>query len=100
MVLRLNLARIDGANVDSEGNELSICYEHISAFSKGSEHVGSLLSVIREFGALDASVIQSYCRQVLEGLSFLHRNNCAVGGLTANNVLVTERGVIKLSDCK
>ena len=53
---------------------------------------------MREFGVLEPTVIQAYTRQILRGLEFLHRNNFVVGGVTTDNILITNEGVAKLCD--
>lgn len=59
---------------------------------------GSLYSILAEFGALDEEVIAVYTRQVLLGLSYLHRRHIIHRDIKGANILITNTGVVKLSD--
>ncbi|KAH8613013.1 FHA domain [Trypanosoma vivax] len=59
---------------------------------------GSLRHLLDNFGVLSPVVICSYLGQTLEGLFYLHKNNIVHSDLKAANILITDRGRVKLSD--
>lgn len=60
---------------------------------------GSIESIIQAFdGPLSPTVAAKFARHVANGLSFLHVRGVAHRDLKGANVLVTDRGVAKLSD--
>ncbi|ESL07614.1 protein kinase [Trypanosoma rangeli SC58] len=59
---------------------------------------GSLRHLLDNFGALSPGVICSYLRQTLEGLHYLHQHNLVHSDVKAANILITEKGRVKLSD--
>ncbi|KAG5511194.1 hypothetical protein JKF63_07136 [Porcisia hertigi] len=59
---------------------------------------GSLRHLLDNFGALSPGVILSYLHQALEGLAYLHRHNIVHSDFKAANILITEKGKVKLSD--
>lgn len=59
---------------------------------------GSLRHLLENFGALSPGVICSYLAQTLEGLRYLHENDIVHSDVKAANILVTDKGRVKLSD--
>lgn len=59
---------------------------------------GSLASMLRKFGCLPEPVIAKYTRQILLGLDYLHKNRVIHRDIKGANVLVDDRGTIKLAD--
>ncbi|KAL4217458.1 Mitogen-activated protein kinase kinase kinase 2 [Mactra antiquata] len=59
---------------------------------------GSLVDVMNKYGALSESVAGKYTRQMLEGLSFLHRNVIVHRDIKGANVLRDNAGNVKLAD--
>ncbi|AYU76096.1 protein kinase, putative [Leishmania donovani] len=59
---------------------------------------GSLRHLLDNFGALSPGVILSYVHQALEGLAYLHRHNIVHSDFKAANILITEKGKVKLTD--
>ena len=59
---------------------------------------GSIRSLIDKFGALTATLVRVYTKQLLLGLEYLHRHGIAHRDIKGANLLVTNDGVIKLAD--
>lgn len=59
---------------------------------------GSLASVIKKFGQLPESLVRLYTYQILEGLAYLHEHNILHRDIKGANILVSDKGVIKLAD--
>ncbi len=53
--------------------------------------------MLRRFGALSASVVRRYTRDVLRGLSYLHSNDVVHGDLRPATVLLSHTGDCKLT---
>lgn len=84
-----NIVRYIGTELSAD-NTLCIFLEYISG--------GSIKTLINKFGPLNESVVKSYSRQLLLGLEYLHRNGIAHRDIKGANCLVSNDGVIKLSD--
>jgi len=59
----------------------------------------SVQEIINDFGSFDEKVIQTYSRQLLEGLKYLHEQNIYHKNFKPRNILVDPDGNIKISDC-
>ena len=59
---------------------------------------GSLKSIIQKYHSLEVDIIKRYARQLLEGLSYLHKNNIVHRDLKSANVLISDTGLVKLTD--
>lgn len=59
---------------------------------------GSLRHLLDNFGALGDGVILSYLEQTLHGLQYLHEHNIVHSDIKAANILVTDKGQVKLTD--
>lgn len=59
---------------------------------------GSLKSLLTKYKSLEFEIIQSFSRQLLLGLHYLHENKVVHRDLKSANILVTSDGVLKLSD--
>lgn len=73
-----------------DGHILSIFMEYITG--------GSVTDQIREYGPLTEQVCRRYCRQILEGLVFLHDLKIVHRDIKGSNILRDHDGNIKLSD--
>lgn len=54
--------------------------------------------MIKRFGKFSESLIQSYLRQIINGLIYLHQNGILHRDIKGANVLVDTTGVCKLAD--
>ena len=72
------------------GDEFSIFMEYIPG--------GSIKTLMKEFGPLRESVVQAYTKQILDGLKVLHNSGVAHRDIKADNLLLTDKGIIKLAD--
>ncbi|KAJ8442742.1 hypothetical protein Cgig2_011012 [Carnegiea gigantea] len=59
---------------------------------------GSIASLLGKFGSFPESVIRMYTGQLLRGLEYLHRNGIMHRDIKGANILVDNRGCIKLAD--
>ncbi|KAI4317777.1 hypothetical protein L6164_025620 [Bauhinia variegata] len=59
---------------------------------------GSISSLLGKFGSFPESVIKMYTKQLLLGLEYLHRNGIIHRDIKGANILVDNKGCIKLAD--
>ncbi|KAI4345596.1 hypothetical protein L6164_012702 [Bauhinia variegata] len=59
---------------------------------------GSISSLLGKFGSFPESVIQMYTKQLLLGLEYLHKNGIIHRDIKGANILVDNKGCIKLAD--
>ncbi|KAK1291431.1 Mitogen-activated protein kinase kinase kinase NPK1 [Acorus calamus] len=59
---------------------------------------GSISSLLGKFGSFPESVIKMYTKQLLYGLEYLHRNGIIHRDIKGANILVDNKGCIKLAD--
>ena len=59
---------------------------------------GSIASLLRKFGRLSESVCSKYTKQILLGLNYLHTNKVIHRDIKGANILVNDKGEIKLAD--
>ncbi|KAA8527568.1 hypothetical protein F0562_034717 [Nyssa sinensis] len=59
---------------------------------------GSISSLLGKFGSFPESVIRMYTKQLLLGLEYLHRNEIMHRDIKGANILVDNKGCIKLAD--
>ncbi|XP_047315771.1 mitogen-activated protein kinase kinase kinase 3-like [Impatiens glandulifera] len=69
---------------------LSVYLEYVSG--------GSIHKLLQEYGPFKEPVIQSYTRQILSGLAYLHGRNTVHRDIKGANILVDPNGEIKLAD--
>ncbi|EKF27651.1 protein kinase, putative [Trypanosoma cruzi marinkellei] len=59
---------------------------------------GTLQDLIKNFGSFNENVIRLYTLQVLQGMEYLQSRGVVHGDLKSANVLMTEKGNLKISD--
>ncbi|XP_044498627.1 mitogen-activated protein kinase kinase kinase NPK1-like [Mangifera indica] len=59
---------------------------------------GSISSLLGKFGSFPESVIRMYAKQLLLGLEYLHKNGIMHRDIKGANILVDNKGCIKLAD--
>ncbi|XP_076883970.1 mitogen-activated protein kinase kinase kinase NPK1-like [Bidens hawaiensis] len=59
---------------------------------------GSISSLLGKFGSFPESVIRMYTKQLLLGLEYLHKNGIMHRDIKGANILVDNKGQIKLAD--
>eukprot|EP01080_Neovahlkampfia_damariscottae_P005215 gene5215-8827_t len=59
---------------------------------------GSLSSLLKKFTLFHENIVRLYTRQILSGLKYLHDNNIVHRDIKGGNILLDEKGTIKLAD--
>ncbi|ODV61193.1 kinase-like protein, partial [Ascoidea rubescens DSM 1968] len=72
------------------GNYLNIFSEYIPG--------GSISSLLMNYGKLEEPLIRNFIKQILTGISYLHSNNIIHKDIKGSNVLIDNKGCIKISD--
>ncbi|KAK8572255.1 hypothetical protein V6N13_047866 [Hibiscus sabdariffa] len=83
-----NIVQYYGSELGSD--KLSVYLEYVSG--------GSIHKLLGEYGSFKEPVIQSYTRQILSGLAYLHGGNTVHRDIKGANILVDPNGGIKLAD--
>ncbi|KAL5752148.1 hypothetical protein ACOSQ2_022655 [Xanthoceras sorbifolium] len=83
-----NIVRYYGSELGEE--TLSVYLEYVSG--------GSIHKLLQEYGPFREPVIQTYTRQILLGLAYLHARNTVHRDIKGANILVDPNGEIKLAD--
>lgn len=83
-----NIVRYLGTVKEEE--TLNILLEFVSG--------GSISSLLGKFGSFPEAVIRMYTKQLLLGLDYLHKNGIMHRDIKGANILVDNRGCIKLAD--
>jgi serine/threonine protein kinase len=79
-----------GTEIDGKDCKLYIFQEWVAG--------GSVKSILDQYGPLSESIVVNYTTQVLLGLNFLHSNQIVHRDIKGSNLLVDDRGTIKLAD--
>lgn len=59
---------------------------------------GSIVALLRNYGAFEEPLVRNFVRQILNGLSFLHNRGIMHRDIKGANILVDNKGGIKISD--
>jgi mitogen-activated protein kinase kinase kinase len=59
---------------------------------------GSVQTMLNSYGALPEPLVRSFVRQILAGLSYLHNRDIIHRDIKGANILVDNKGTIKISD--
>jgi mitogen-activated protein kinase kinase kinase len=73
-----------------EGDFLNIFLEYVPG--------GSVTALLRNYGAFEEPLVKNFVRQILNGLLYLHERDIIHRDIKGANVLVDNKGGIKISD--
>jgi mitogen-activated protein kinase kinase kinase len=59
---------------------------------------GSVTALLRNYGAFEETLVKNFVRQILEGLNYLHERDIIHRDIKGANILVDNKGGIKISD--
>ncbi|KAF2745846.1 protein kinase byr2 [Sporormia fimetaria CBS 119925] len=83
-----NIVQYLGSNSDEQ--HLNIFLEYVPG--------GSVATMLVNYGPLGESLIQNFVRQILQGLSYLHSRDIIHRDIKGANILVDNKGSVKISD--
>lgn len=84
----MNIVQYLGSN--SDDHHLNIFLEYVPG--------GSVATMLVNYGPLGESLIQNFVRQILQGLSYLHSRDIIHRDIKGANILVDNKGSVKISD--
>ena len=84
-----NIAKVISLSDDYE-EKLTVVYESFDE--------NNFEKIIKKYGALDDKKLQLFCKQLLQGLQYLHKNNIYHKNLKLNKILIDNDGIIKITD--
>ncbi|KAI6036242.1 Pkinase-domain-containing protein [Pisolithus microcarpus] len=59
---------------------------------------GSVTALLRSYGAFEEPLVKNFVRQILQGLNYLHERDIVHRDIKGGNILVDNKGGIKISD--
>ncbi|OAP56645.1 hypothetical protein AYL99_08757 [Fonsecaea erecta] len=74
----------------SDEKHLNIFLEYVAG--------GSIAGMLKQYNTFQEPLIRNFTRQILEGLSYLHARNIIHRDIKGANILVDNRGAVKISD--
>lgn len=83
-----NIVQYLGSNSDE--SHLNIFLEYVPG--------GSVATMLINYGPLGESLIQNFVRQILQGLAYLHSSDIIHRDIKGANILVDNKGSVKISD--
>ena len=85
-----NIIKYFQIDYNEELNSVDILMEYIPS--------GSMNDLLSKYKGLSESAVSNYTRQLLEGIQYLHTNQILHRDLKSANILITEEGVLKITD--
>ncbi|KAF2768664.1 mitogen-activated protein kinase, partial [Teratosphaeria nubilosa] len=83
-----NIVQYLGSN--SDDTHLNIFLEYVAG--------GSVATMLVNYGSLGETLIANFVRQILKGLSYLHSKDIIHRDIKGANILVDNKGTVKISD--
>jgi mitogen-activated protein kinase kinase kinase len=74
----------------SDEDHLNIFLEYVPG--------GSIAGMLKQYNTFQEPLVRNFTRQILEGLSYLHSRNIIHRDIKGANILVDNRGSVKISD--
>ena len=74
----------------ADGNFLNIFLEYVPG--------GSVAALLNNYGAFEEALVRNFVRQILTGLNYLHKREIIHRDIKGANILVDNKGGIKISD--
>ena len=74
----------------SDEDHLNIFLEYVPG--------GSIAGMLKQYNTFQEALVRNFTRQILEGLSYLHGRNIIHRDIKGANILVDNRGAVKISD--
>lgn len=74
----------------SDDTHLNIFLEYVAG--------GSIAGMLKQYNTFQEPLVRNFTRQILEGLSYLHGRNIIHRDIKGANILVDNRGAVKISD--
>jgi mitogen-activated protein kinase kinase kinase len=71
-------------------NNLNIFLEYVPG--------GSITALLHNYGAFEEALVSNWVKQILQGLNYLHERNIIHRDIKGANILVDNKGGIKISD--
>ncbi|KIY70933.1 Pkinase-domain-containing protein [Cylindrobasidium torrendii FP15055 ss-10] len=59
---------------------------------------GSVTALLRNYGAFEETLVKTFVRQILQGLTYLHERGIVHRDIKGANILVDNKGGVKISD--
>lgn len=59
---------------------------------------GSVVTLLRNYGAFEEALVRNWVKQILTGLAYLHGRDIIHRDIKGANILVDNKGGIKISD--
>lgn len=80
----------DESDSSTDDNNLNIFLEYVPG--------GSVAALLNNYGAFEEALVRNFCRQILTGLNYLHEREIIHRDIKGANILVDNKGGIKISD--
>lgn len=74
----------------SDEDHLNIFLEYVPG--------GSIAGMLKQYNTFQEPLVRNFTRQILEGLTYLHNRNIIHRDIKGANILVDNRGMVKISD--